>query len=72
MSTILLMKATVDMSMPRPWNRASSQDEAMEMLVNFARERGAASPLAYFDHTDTEKPVCLIDGYRFYAFVEHY
>lgn len=70
--TILLLRRVGDQSIPRPWNRASSTDEVVEMIEAYAKTKGQ-NALVYLDYINTEHPIAYVVGdCHFYAFEERF
>ena len=82
MTTIAILMNDGSTELPRPWNRASSENELLELLTHYiSRHTGkagkSATDMVNTDRLDLDAPIARInrnDGktVRFYAFTEHF
>ena len=77
--TIAILTNDGSTRLPRPWNRASSHDELVEMIGHFdrhkARQQRPRSAVEFaLDRIDTDDPVAEVETatgkVAFYAFTE--
>ncbi|MBB57547.1 MAG: hypothetical protein CMM42_10000 [Rhodospirillaceae bacterium] len=82
MTNITIMMNDGSTELPRPWNRASSQDELLEMVAHFIGYHTGKSEQQAADMIDTSRidldaPIARVNLQggkiiRFYAFKENY
>ena len=82
MTSIAIMMNDGSTELPRPWNRASSQDELIEMVTHFigyhtGKTESQAITMIYTSRIDLDAPIARVNlpsgkTVRFYAFKENY
>lgn len=82
MTSIAIMMNDGSTELPRPWNRASSQDELIEMVAHFIGHHTGKTESQTINMVDTSRidldtPIARVNmpggkAVRFYAFKENY
>ena len=82
MTSIAIMMNDGSTELPRPWNRASSQDELIEMVTHFigyhrGKTESQATDMIDTSRIDLDAPIARFSmpggkTIRFYAFNENY
>lgn len=82
MTNIAIMMNDGSTELPRPWNRASSQDELIEMVAHFigyhtGQTESQAIAMIDTSRIDLDAPIARVNLpgckiVRFYAFKENY
>jgi len=82
MTSIAIMMNDDSTKLPRPWNRASSQDELIEMVTHFigyhtGKTESQAINMIDTSRIDLDAPIARVNmpggkTVRFYAFKENY
>lgn len=82
MTSITIMMNDGSTELPRPWNRASSQDELIEMVAHFigyhtGKTENQATDMIDTSRIDLDAPIARVnqrDGttVRLYAFTERF
>lgn len=82
MTSIAIMMNDGSTELPRPWNRASSQDELIEMVAYFigyhtGKTQSQATNMIDTSRVDLDAPIARVNMpggkvVRFYAFKENY
>lgn len=69
--TIAILKQAPGQKIARPFNRASTLNEAHEMLYHWkAMTPGSTVQLLRWPNLDSDRPVFQHAGHKFYAFTE--
>lgn len=82
MTSIAIMMNDGSTELPRPWNRASSQDEPIEMIAHFigyhtSKTESQSINMIDTSRVDLDAPIARVNlqggkTIRFYAFKEYY